>query len=222
MSKLAVVVASLRVSVIVAVAVPATLPSPPPASTSWADWLPNATLGAPVSKLKLKAVAAETLPARSLWRTCTELAPWLGVGAVVLTSATATLAWAIHRHAHSGLAPAVKSGLVWGLALTLPLTLVTAGTLSGMGSHWVGGTPSDAGGLALTGWSRDGGDLRVAHFFATHAMHFIPLAGWLLARAGGSAAPTLVRVTALAYSGFIAWTFMQALRGQPFLAGLGT
>ncbi len=143
----------------------------------------------------------------------------MGVGAVVLTSATATLAWAIHRHAHSGLAPAVKSGLVWGLALTLPLTLVTAGTLSGMGSHWVGGTPSDAAGLALTGWSRDGGDLRVAHFFATHAMHAIPLAGWLLARAGGPAALTLVRLTALAYSGFVAWTFMQALRGQPFLVG---
>lgn len=146
----------------------------------------------------------------------------MGVGAVVLTSATATLAWAIHRHAHSGLAPAVKSGLVWGLALTLPLTLVTAGTLSGMGSHWVGGTPSDAGGLALTGWSRDGGDLRVAHFFATHAMHFIPLAGWLLARAVGPTALVPVRLAVLAYTGFVAWTFAQALRGQPFLAGLGT
>lgn len=46
------------------------------------------------------------------------------------------------------LPPALKSGLVWSLALTLPLKLVTAGTLSDNGSHWVGGTPSDAGSLA--------------------------------------------------------------------------
>jgi hypothetical protein len=47
----------------------------------------------------------------------------------------------------------LKSGLVWSLALTLPLKLVTAGTLSDNGSHWVGGTPSDAGSLAWIGWS---------------------------------------------------------------------
>ena len=61
----------------------------------------------------------------------------------------------------------------------------------------------------------------MAHFFATHAMHVIPLAGWLLARAGGPAALTLVRVSALAYTAFVAWSFVQALWGQPFLAGLG-
>ncbi len=141
----------------------------------------------------------------------------MGAAAVVLTSASSTLAWAIHRNQHSGLHPALRASLVWGLALTLPLTLITAGTLSAMGSHWIGGTQSDAAGLALMGWSRDGGDLRVAHFFATHAMHFIPLAGVLVAWLQLRSAMTLVRAAALLYTGFVALTFVQALQGRPFL-----
>ena len=43
--------------------------------------------------------------------------------------------------------------------------------------HWVGGVPTDAGGLPLFGWSRTGGDLRVPHFFATHVMQALPLLG---------------------------------------------
>lgn len=142
----------------------------------------------------------------------------MGLAAVLLTSASTTLAWAIHRHPGSDLPPAVGCALVWGLALTLPLTLVTAGTLSAMGSHWIGGTPSDASGLAIMGWSRDGGDLRVAHFFATHAMHAVPLAGLLCWRLFGRDALTAVRLAALAYAVFVAWTFVQALSGRPFIA----
>ena len=144
----------------------------------------------------------------------------MGFAAIVLTSASTTLAWAIHRHPAGDLAPAVRAGLVWGLALTLPLTQITAGTLSGMGSHWVGGTPSDAGGLWLMGWSRDGGDLRVAHFLATHALHLVPLAALVCARVFGREARAPVHIAALAYLGLVAATFVQALMGKPFLAGL--
>lgn len=142
----------------------------------------------------------------------------MGAAAVVLTSASATLAWAIHRHPGAALSPAVRCGLVWGLALTLPLTLLTAGTMSDRDGHWIGGTANDAGGLMLMGWSRDGGDLRVAHFFATHALHAVPLAALACSRVFGREALTPVRCAALAYAAFVAWTFVQALSGQPFLA----
>jgi hypothetical protein len=151
----------------------------------------------------------------------TAIYSFMGVGAIVLTSASATLAWAIHRYPTGDLSPAVRTGLVWGLGLTLPLTLVTASTLSDMGSHWIGGTASDAGGLFLMGWSRDGGDLRVAHFFATHAMHALPLAALACAKIFGEQARAPVRFVALAYVGLVAWGFLQALMGQPFLAALG-
>ncbi|PUE44430.1 ABA4-like family protein [Limnohabitans sp. 2KL-51] len=144
----------------------------------------------------------------------------MGFAAIVLTSASTTLAWAIHRHPAGDISPALRTGLVWGLALTLPLTQITAGTLSGMGSHWVGGTPSDAGGLGLLGWSRDGGDLRVAHFFATHALHIVPLAALVCAKLFGRDARAPVHIAALAYIGWVAATFLQALSGQPFLAGI--
>lgn len=144
----------------------------------------------------------------------------MGMAAIVLTSASTSLAWAIHRYPAGNLSPAVRTGLVWGLALTLPLTLITAGTLSGLGSHWVGGTPGDAGGLGLMGWSRDGGDLRVAHFFATHALHIVPLAALVCARLFGRDARTPVHIAALVYIAWVAATFMQALMGKPFLAGM--
>jgi hypothetical protein len=144
---------------------------------------------------------------------------FMGLAAILLTSASATMAFAVHRHRGGTLSPAVRAGLVWGLALTLPLTLVTAGTLSGMGSHWVGGSASDAGGLPLMGWSRDGGDLRVAHFFATHALHVVPVVALGCARLFGREALAPVRVAALAYAAFVAGTFVQALMGRPFLGG---
>jgi hypothetical protein len=165
---------------------------------------------------------AAALGTRSHFNHSTPLASALyasmGVAAVVLTSASATLAWALHRHPAGNASPAVRTGLVWGLGLTMVLTLVTAQTLSGMGSHWIGGTASDAEGLFPFGWSRDGGDLRAAHFLATHAMHAVPLAALACARLFGPAARAPVRFAALAYVGLVALVFGQALRGLPLIA----
>jgi hypothetical protein len=140
----------------------------------------------------------------------------MGFGAVLLTSATATLAFAIARDRTPALSPALRAGWVWGLGLTLPLTLLTAGTLSAQPNHWVGGTLSDAAGLWLMGWSRDGGDLRVPHFFATHAMQCVPALAWCIARWRGPAAVGWVRAAAGLYTAFVLFTFAQALRGMPF------
>jgi hypothetical protein len=75
--------------------------------------------------------------------------------------------------------------------------------------------------MALTGWSRDGGDLRVAHLFATHAMHFIPLFGVASVYIFGSGARWPVWLFSAAYTGFVAFLYFQALAGQPFLPMVG-
>lgn len=189
----------------------------------WWRWHERAVVVAVVLEL-IWIGGAAALGTASHYNESTPLATavysFMGVAAVVLTSASATLAWALHRHPAGDLSPAVRAGLVWGLGLTLLLTLVTAQTLSSMDSHWVRGTPNDAGGLWLLGWSRDGGDLRAAHFFATHAMHAVPLLALLCARFFGPEARAPVRLAALAYVGLVAATFIQALMGKPFLAGL--
>ncbi|MCY1663972.1 hypothetical protein [Rhizobium sp. SL86] len=114
----------------------------------------------------------------------------------------------------------LQLGGAWGLILGSLLTLVTAfalgsGQIDGPG-HWVGGVRTDVGGLPLFGWSRTGGDLRVPHFFATHIMQALPLAGLMLDRfAPRWTMPGLV-VSALVSIAIVAATFAQAVAGRAF------
>ncbi len=136
----------------------------------------------------------------------------------MFTASTLVYGVLISRNRRPGFDPALRTGLALGLILTLLLSVVFAGAMANNGSHFVGPATSDAGGLWLMGWSREVGDLRVAHFLGTHAMHAVPLAGFLAGR-------LLPRRPAVAATwGFAAlWvalcvaTFLQALAGQPFL-----
>jgi len=71
------------------------------------------------------------------------------------------------------------------------------------------------------GWARDGGDLRVAHFFATHAMHVIRAFGVVVSRMlRTSQARWAVLGFAGPFAGLVGDTFVEALHGQAFLAML--
>jgi hypothetical protein len=141
----------------------------------------------------------------------------MGVGATLMVAFSGLLGFLIRRNRTLNVAPLIRDSAVIGLVLTFVLTMVVAGTLSALGSHWIGGVHSDAGGMTLTGWSRDGGDLRVAHLFATHAMHFVPLFGVASAYIYGSGNRRPVWLFSAAYVGFVAFLYFQALAGQPFL-----
>ncbi|MGL4406347.1 MAG: hypothetical protein ACRCT6_11335 [Notoacmeibacter sp.] len=143
--------------------------------------------------------------------------PVMGALATLLTSATAVYAWQIYRNNNLTLSPVMKTALVFGLGLTLPLTLMTAGTMSSLTGHSVGGTGLDTNSIALIGWLRDAGDLRVGHFFATHALHGIPLAGVVSSAIFGPNKTWPVLVFSALYSAFVVFTFVQALNGQPFI-----
>jgi hypothetical protein len=141
----------------------------------------------------------------------------MGLGAVILVSVCAWLGLAILLKHRRALTP-----YVFAVGLSLVLTALLGGGfgayLGGQGAHWVGGVPTDAGGSILFNWSRDGGDLRVAHFFGMHAMQVIPLAGWLIGRWSGNSGGVLaVAAVAAAYSALTIATFLQALGGRPFL-----
>ena len=144
-----------------------------------------------------------------------------GVMGVFILVNTLLAAWVLVMWCRTdgGLPPAV----VWGIRLGLVMLL--AASVEGVrmvahGSHTVGA--ADGGpGLAFVNWSTGHGDLRVAHFFALHALQIFPLVGLALAatkmRSG-------VQVSAL--FGFVAvygwavwWMFAEAMKGLPIIAG---
>lgn len=143
----------------------------------------------------------------------------MGVGAVLLSSASLALGLLIARSRDYRLPSALKLSIVLGLLVTFVLGTFFGGYLSTQPTgNLVGGQLSQAGGLFLFKWSRISGDYRVAHFFGIHAMHFIPLFGLVVA--GLHTPPPLARTAVWAFSALFSvlciWTFIQARMGQPF------
>jgi hypothetical protein len=147
----------------------------------------------------------------------------MGGSAVVLVVTSSIVGWMIWRFATAQ--ARINKGLYWGAALGLFLgdiaTLITAsvlssGAISGPG-HWVGGIRTDVGGLPIVGWSTTGGDLRVPHFFATHLMQALPIAGLLADKLMPTRATLLVWLASAAGLAVVALTFIQAVNGRSFL-----
>jgi hypothetical protein len=111
--------------------------------------------------------------------------------------------------------------VVWGIRLGLLVLLV--GSIEGArmvlwGGHTVGA--EDGGpGLAFVNWSTRYGDLRIAHFFALHALQIFPLAGLALTAVKVRESAKLGALVAFVavYSGAVWWLFAQAMRGVPLV-----
>jgi hypothetical protein len=67
------------------------------------------------------------------------------------------------------------------------------------------------------GWSTTGGDLRVPHFFATHLMQALPIAGIFADKVLPSNAKLFVWLASVLGLMVVALTYTQAVSGQPFL-----
>lgn len=104
--------------------------------------------------------------------------------------------------------------MILGIKLGLVLFIVFALEGFVMGSlmrHTVGA--ADGGeGIPILKWSKQHGDLRVAHFFGMHALQIIPLLSVSIARNKSD-----VWILAIIYFIFVSATFIQAVNGKPFL-----
>lgn len=144
----------------------------------------------------------------------------MGVVAISLTTASLVYGIAILRNRASTLATGLRLSIGLGLVLTFVLTVPVAMTMA-MGSGHLVGVPQTGAMLPVMGWSRDVGDLRIAHFFATHAMQVLPAFGILTLALPRRLAVPAVWVAATGYVALVIVTFMQALAGQPFLPWMG-
>ena len=147
---------------------------------------------------------------------------FMGVGVLVVTIPALVIGvWFLRTPVTEKLTPGLKLGAGLGLTLGFLLTLVIAGYMSAQpGGHWVGGPRTDLGGVPLVGWSRNGGDLRVPHFFATHLMQALPVAGYAadkIFRLDAKTAKRAVWIAAGVGLAVAVGTFAQALNGQPFI-----
>ena len=142
----------------------------------------------------------------------------MGLAAVGIIGGAVTFGCAIARSDGLVRDRQLRRGATLGLIGGGAVTVIVAGTLSAGTSHLVGGPQTDAFGLPFLGWATRGGDLRVAHFFATHAMQVLPLAGYLADRTPLTRAAWLMPALAALYLALVIAVFVQALMGHPFLA----
>lgn len=167
-----------------------------------------------------------------------DMALWGTMGVFVVVAWLANLLTAVlllvQRHPDPAFAWSLRLGVLVsfvGMGVAFLMSVPTAEQLAASeagerflvaGAHSVG--VEDGGpGLPVTGWSTEGGDLRVAHFFGLHGLQALPVFGLLLV----SFAPgwlglrdrlTLVWVGGLSYLGLVVVLTWQALRGQPLVS----
>ena len=93
------------------------------------------------------------------------------------------------------------------------ILLRKAATLTGLLAshlaHTVGATDGGAV-LPVVNWSKQYGDLRIAHFVGVHALQLLPLFGFFIARQNRSA-----QLFSAVYFIFTSLLFIQAIMGVP-------
>lgn len=142
----------------------------------------------------------------------------MGLGATVIVVGSFLYGWLAwrSRSTQSGARSGLGTGAALGLMVGSVLTLAIGGYLSSRGSHWIGGDLTDATGMPLTGWSTTGGDLRPAHFLATHMMQVLPVLGLVGDRLRLPAIG--MWIAAAVYVAIVTAVAAQALFGLPLMA----
>lgn len=142
----------------------------------------------------------------------------MAAGAVVLTVSAGALGVIVALDGQVRMGPGLRSAVVLGLVGGTVLTLVIAFEMGGRMTHHVGTPPQPASRWPVFGWSRDVGDLRPPHFFATHMMQAVPALGWLADRALPPFAAVIgAWIAAALWAALTLWLFREALAGRPIL-----
>ena len=157
----------------------------------------------------------------------------MGAGIALQTMVSIAVAVAVWRQSFG------DPALGWALRLGMTISILGASTgglmtaptaeqldaaragggLTVAGAHTVG-APDGGPGLPGSGWSREHGDIRVAHFVGLHALQVLPLIALVLyrRRIPDAVRLRLTQVIGAAYGALFALLLWQALRGQSVVA----
>ncbi len=108
----------------------------------------------------------------------------------------------------------ISPAYLWGIRLGILLFIIFSsegGMMLSNQGHTVGGIDGSAG-LPVINWSRNYGDLRIAHFFGMHALQILPLAGYYLAKN-----KTQIVIISVIYFIIVSFLFCQAMYKIPLL-----
>jgi hypothetical protein len=142
------------------------------------------------------------------------------MGAIIALNAM-LVAWVLVLFGTSELLP-ITPAYAWGIRCGLLLFLLASaegGIMVGHHAHTVG-APDGGPGLPLINWSREHGDLRVAHFLGMHALQILPFAGYLLGRSRRGDSQQVGYVLAFAFLYLVATLVLtwMAMLGRPLVA----
>lgn len=110
----------------------------------------------------------------------------------------------------------IPIGYLWGIRLGIILFVIFSfegGLMGARLAHTVG-APDGSAGLPIVNWSKQYGDLRVAHFFGIHSLQLLPFLGYYITRSSKE-----IIIASAVYFLIVTFLFIQALRGLPLFKG---
>jgi hypothetical protein len=135
----------------------------------------------------------------------------MGIAITIITAWTGYIAVLFWRKSF----PRLSESYLWGIRFGLLLFVVFAfagGLMAARLSHTVGSVMETTQGLPVLNWSRESGDLRIAHFVGMHALQVLPLLGYFVLRKKRS-----VIFISILYSVIVSALLWQALKGVPLI-----
>ena len=133
---------------------------------------------------------------------------FMGLFILLFTLTFVFICIAFFRQKQFSISDAYVLGIRLGILFFILFSL-EGGIMLAMMKHTVG-APDGSPGLSVINWSKDYGDLRIAHFAGIHALQILPLLSFYVAKTKKQ-----VIILSLVYFAFVATLFIQAIKGIP-------